>query len=126
MKQQGQIEQAELKKAIDNFYDVVGKPIALVNEKEVDEFAEALFTAGAKFALQHQWHDAKIDKPDLSCRILAYLSWDNLEVSGKKSPEVLNVAEKPYKHYYDLGGEEVPISAIKYWMEVPTLEGGEK
>lgn len=84
------------------------------------------FTAGANWALSNQWHDAKIDNPDLSCRILAYLSWGNFEVCSKKSPEVLNVAEKPYKHYYDLGGEEVPISAIKYWMEIPPLKGGEE
>lgn len=48
---QGLDEAAEesMKAAIERFYDTVGKPRALVNEREVDDFAEELFKAGAEW-----------------------------------------------------------------------------
>lgn len=36
-----------LKEALQKFYDTIGKPYALVNESEVNEFGEFLFRAGA-------------------------------------------------------------------------------
>lgn len=36
-----------LKEALQKFYDTIGKPYALVNESEVNEFGEVLFRAGA-------------------------------------------------------------------------------
>ena len=32
--------------------------------------------------------------------------------------ELLHLATKPYEHYYDDGGEEVPYGVIEKWQEV--------
>lgn len=32
--------------------------------------------------------------------------------------ELLHFAEKPYPHYYDEGGEEIPYGAIEKWQEI--------
>lgn len=32
--------------------------------------------------------------------------------------ELLHLAQQPYPHYYDDGGEEIPYSAIEKWQKV--------
>lgn len=44
-----------LKEALQKFYDTIGKPYALVNESEVDEFGEFLFSAGAEWMAEQGW-----------------------------------------------------------------------
>ena len=46
-----------LKEALQKFYDTIGKPYALVNESEVDEFGEFLFGAGAEWMAGQGWID---------------------------------------------------------------------
>ena len=45
-------DEKEVKEAVEDFFDTVGKPIALTNEEEVNDFAEELFKAGANWQME--------------------------------------------------------------------------
>lgn len=46
-------DENEVKEAVEDFFDTVGKPIALTNEEEVNDFAEELFKVGAQWNMEH-------------------------------------------------------------------------
>ena len=91
---------------------------------------EWAYEAGATYALQHQWISVEEALPKEQ-RILARLSGsfcgrkDYVEVLYRILQE--NVDLRHPDGYYDIGGENVPTSAITHWMPIPPIsEGGEK
>lgn len=80
------------------------------------------FEAGVEWALSHQWISTDDELPEDEI-IFVILSEDFC--GGSSSTEALFYYKRDkFMHpegYYDACGENIPTSAIKYWMPVPKL-----